>query len=176
MFSPLLKQFIKTSQDANYSVQQIHQTQEYPNSAYSPDRDIQPCVPADVKVPQKDYLHQTLATEEQLEYVLFDEDCLVKGGFVLAEQTNTYSKFSLSTFSIAPATSPEGVFERTDFGEAVINFDVYFSEGDQVDSLQGTFILMHGLSQHERGRWIACVSSVDCDVAIIQGFWFRRKL
>lgn len=176
MFSPLLKQIITASLEADYSVQQISQTQEHPNWAYLQGKDDKPCVPINVIFPQTKYLHQTLAPEEQLEYVFFDEDCLMKGGVVLTEQTNTYSSFSLATFSLAPATSPEGVFERTAFGEAVINFELYFSEGNQVDSLQGTFILMHGLSQHERGRWIACVSTADCDVAIVQGLWFRRKL
>lgn len=176
MFSPLLKQFITVSLDADYSVQRISQTQDYSNWDYIQDRDDSPCVPIDVTFPQPEDVNQTLALEEQLEYIFFDEDCLMKGGVVLTEKTNTYSNFSLSTFSLEPATSPEGVFERTAFGEAVINFELYFSEDEQVDSLQGTFILMHGLSQHERGRWVACVSSADCDVAIVQGLWFRRKL
>ncbi|HEY9653036.1 MAG TPA: hypothetical protein V6C95_20435 [Coleofasciculaceae cyanobacterium] len=176
MVSPLFQQYISASLEADDSVQPIHQTQEYLNLAYVQNRDDAPYILTDEPFPQPEYLHRTLAQEEQFDYIFFDEDCLMKGGVVLTKQTNTYSNFSLSTFSLAPATSPEGVFERTAFGEAVINFNVYFSEGDQVDSLQGTFILMHGLSQHERGRWIACVSSTDCDVAIVQGLWFRRKV
>lgn len=174
MFSPLLKQFITASLEADYSVQQISQTQDDSEVTYLQDRGAQPCALTDVTFPKMGYICQTLAPEEQLEYVFLGEDGLMKGGVALTEQTNTYANFSLATFSLAPATSPEGVFERTAFGEAMINFDVYFSEGNQVDSLQGTFILMHSLSQHERGRWIACVSSLDCDVAVMQGLWFRR--
>lgn len=121
-------------------------------------------------------LGENSAKATRFEYAFFGEDCLVKGGVVLSYTTKTYSNFSLTTFGLVPATSPEGVFGQEASGEIVIQFKVNFAEGEAVDSLQGTLTLLNGRSQKARGQWIASVRSEDCEVARAKGTWSRRKL
>lgn len=120
--------------------------------------------------------HKTPARVARFDYTFFGEDRLLKGGVILAKEINTYSNFSLTTFGLVPATSPEGVFWQEASGEVVINFKVSFAEGEEVDSLKGTLTLLDGLFNKEQGKWIACVRSSGHEVAKAKGTWSRRKV
>jgi hypothetical protein len=109
-------------------------------------------------------------------YTFLGEDSLIKGEVVLAQQTNTYTNFSLTTFGSIPATSAEGVFWHEDSGEILIDFNVTFAEGEEVDSLKGTLALLDWWLKEDRGRWVACVSSSGHEVARVKGTWLRHKV
>ena len=118
----------------------------------------------------------TPAETAQFEYTFFGEDGLSKGGIILAHETHTYSNFCLRTFGSVPATSPEGVFWQEISGEVLIDFNVDFTEGEEVYSLKGTLTLLDWLLNEEKRRWIACVRSSGREVVRVQGTWLRRKL
>lgn len=119
---------------------------------------------------------ETPITVTHFDYTFLGEDCLIKGGVVLAQETNTYSNFSLLSFGLVPASSPEGVFWQEAAGEVVINFNINFTEGEQVDSLKGTFTLSDGLLSKNQGKWVACVQNLGYEVAQAKGTWLRRQL
>jgi hypothetical protein len=112
----------------------------------------------------------------RFQYTFLGEDGLLKGGVVLAHQTNTYSSFSLSGFGLVPVTSPESVLWQDPSGEVLIDFKVSFAEGDEVDSLKGTLTLLDCLLKKQQGRWIACVRSSGLEVARVRGTWLRCKV
>lgn len=119
---------------------------------------------------------ETPAKAAYFQYIFFGEDSQTKGEAVLAHQTNTHSNFYLTTFGSVPATSPDGVFWQEPSGEILIDFQVNFVEGEEVDSLKGKLTLLDWLSKENQGRWIASVRSSGREVAMAQGTWSRCKI
>jgi hypothetical protein len=110
------------------------------------------------------------------QYTFLGNDGAIKGEVVLAHKTNTYSNFSLTTFGLAPTTSPEGVFSQKAPGKVLIDFKVNFAEGDEMDSLKGTLTILDWELKKNQGRWKASVRSAEREVAMVKGTWSRYQL
>lgn len=122
---------------------------------------------------------RSLKTPERtscFKYTFLGKDGRTKGEVILEHTTNTYSDFSLKTFGLVPATSPQGVFWQEAFGKVLIDFKVNFVEGDEVDSLKGTLTLFDWESKKNQGDWIASVRSADREVAMAKGIWCRAQV
>jgi hypothetical protein len=119
---------------------------------------------------------EDLNLETCFNYTLFGEDGLMQGSVFLLHESNIYSNLSLTVFSLAPATSSEGVFWQEASKEILIHFHVNFAEGEAVDSLKGTLTLLDCLLPENQGSWEASVRALDCEVAKVKGTWLRSNL
>ncbi|NEP59129.1 MAG: response regulator transcription factor [Symploca sp. SIO2G7] len=115
---------------------------------------------------------KTLVDAKDIKYTLCDQKRLIKGRVVLNYGTKTYSSFSLKIFGFGSATLQSGVFWWGDAGEIVIEFNLKYAEGNNSESLQGTLKLLDRTLKEEKGRWIACVRSLNQEVARAEGIWF----
>jgi hypothetical protein len=112
----------------------------------------------------------------RFKYTFLGEDSLVKGEVVLDRRTNTYSNFFLTTFGCVPAASTGGFLKQEASREILINFNVSFAEGEEVDSLKGTLTLLDWWLKEEQGKWVACVMSSGHEVARVKGTWRRHEV